>query len=1239
MKMALLEKITIFFKENFRCPKIYFGKNIRNVPTGAFILFPVQGNQLNCGLTGIVAFKKKKVAKPKIPLDKIESMVLDIKGYTYKKIQTEKSDLTENYLGGEVFIKDLKDHVGNLKLTSSIYAIFKEDSARAKLKKISLALEKIINGEENEQRQRLSLPSFEEKEIIIERITSLKDIYWSLKNEILNNLEKIEALFSSTDKDMPQLVFQQLKNINTLFNNLDRLEVRGRDSAGISVISIVNDKNYLQFEEDLDRKSLSHDFLNRQREKILLNKCITINRYENKISVVFTYKIAAQIGHLGDNVKFLRKQIQDDRIFQSFIAFPSIYQTTITHTRWASVGEISEQNCHPLDNKAIWTEKDAEFNNGSGIIHVCLNGDIDNYLILKEEYEKETKKTIPNQINTDTKIIPLQIQKHYELGHPIEESFRLAVNDFTGSHAIAMHTDLAPGKLFLAQRGSGQTLFIGLGDENYIAASEVYGLVEETSRYIKIEGEKGSDNLNGENSGRIFILDQDSYGGLDGITTLQYDGTSIKLAQNDIKQTEIRPRDIDRQEYPHFFFKEISESSESVEKTIQNRWQIIKKNGKRHPLIILDDKAISPELTDAIKKGKVKNILFIGQGTAGIAACACAEILAYYLNETGINVTHLKASEFSGKLLNTDLKDTLIIAISQSGTTTDTNTAIDMAKKHGAYTISIVNRRDSDITFKTDGVLYTSTGRDIEMSVASTKAYYSQIAAGSILGLKITQLMENKDDSFIRGEIERLIIIPSLMKKVLAAKKEIKKSAYTFAPTKKYWAVVGSGYNKIAADEIRIKLSELCYKTISSDVVEDKKHIDLSSEPLIVVCAAGSRGNVINDIIKDTAIFKAHNATTIVIASEGEERFRPYADSLIFIPEIDERFSPVLTTLAGHLWGYYAARAINDESRFLSDFKMDISTYVSKALEKGLDIYQAILEKTFQENISRFFSSFKEKLSDGRYTTAMGLNVASDLTLLFKYLSGRLPTSDFELDFGISGTAPNMYEAFLSSIGEAINDMARPIDAIKHQAKTVTVGTSRIWEPIEGLLFETLKENGFDEGNITNKNVIVLRNLQTIVEQIKGETLYKIGNLAYTGEPVEDSNIAVLKKKGSSEGLMSRVEGDKTLKGTKRIIVKAGNVFIGKGKIDNRSILVIPIMKEGPTIDHLLLLDISFKEKIELKEKIKALGDKFIHIKNIVEETGLSWQDNYLDLVDIEVLFGKSAEKISESIISSISHN
>ncbi|MBE9541715.1 MAG: glutamine--fructose-6-phosphate aminotransferase, partial [Proteobacteria bacterium] len=551
--MTFLEKITVFFKENFRYPRIYFGRSIRSVPTGALILFPVQDSQLNCGLTGIVAFKTKEIAKPKIPIDKIESIPLHLKGYTYDKVKEKNRNLTNHYLGGATFVAELQDLIRNLKTTSSLYTIFKELPLQETLKQLSSELEKIINGEERKYHKTLRVLSFEENETISTRITLLKDIIWSLKQEVLKNLEKIEELSRFTDRDIPPLVFKRTRDINTLCNNLDRLEVRGRDSAGISVISILEKKDYLLFERELEKRSLLNEFFERQKQKILLNRGITINRGGNTISVIFTYKIAAQIGHLGDNGAFLRKQIRDDIIFQLLIALPSIYQTTVAHTRWASVGEISEANCHPIDNAVIQSDKGPDSHNRKGNIHVCLNGDIDNYLILKEKFENETKKSIPPQITTDTKIIPLQIQKYYDKGHPIEESFRLAVNDFKGSHAIAMHTDMAPGKIFLAQRGSGQTIFVGLGKEHYITASEVYGLVEDTSRYIKMEGEKPGNELQDKNQGQIFILDQDSYGGLSGIKAMNYDGTLIHLSEDAIKQTEITPRDIDRQDSLHYF--------------------------------------------------------------------------------------------------------------------------------------------------------------------------------------------------------------------------------------------------------------------------------------------------------------------------------------------------------------------------------------------------------------------------------------------------------------------------------------------------------------------------------------------------------------------------------------------------------------------------------------------------------------------------------------------------------------
>ncbi len=287
----------------------------------------------------------------------------------------------------------------------------------------------------------------------------------------------------------------------------------------------------------------------------------------------------------------------------------------------------------------------------------------------------------------------------------------------------------------------------------------------------------------------------------------------------------------------------------------------------------------------------------MGQGTAGVASQGCADILSHYMNDPSLLIRSMKASELSGFTLDEhdderSMADALVIAISQSGTTTDTNRTVDMVKERGAHTLAIVNRRDSDITFKVDGVMYTSSGRDIEMSVASTKAFYSQIVAGAMLGLYMAHLKGTRTEDFVTEEIKQLQKLPDHMRKVLSMREQIEKSANRVATTRAYWATVGSGPNKTSADEIRIKLSELCYKTISSDNVEDKKHIDLSSEPLIIVCAAGTRKTVIRDIIKDTAIFHAHKAIPIVIADEGEDRFEPYAEDVFHVPVVSEHLRP-----------------------------------------------------------------------------------------------------------------------------------------------------------------------------------------------------------------------------------------------------------------------------------------------------------------------------------------------------------
>jgi len=1227
--------------------RVYFGRSISNVAGDALVFFPVQNNFLCCGIAGIVSFKNKVDTGQKADIAQLMGLHAQIEVCGGKACKNnDDRDIDEHYLGGRQLLDDLSKSVEALKNEDPFFSIFADPLTQEKLVDLSGRLSQIIEVEDSLLSEHMGHLTAAKVDLMVNRIEKLKDAAWALKFEILENITKTKKLISNTNSPPTPQTLKIFKKVNTVLNSVDRLEVRGRDSAGISLMFIFDANEYEKIHSALSKEHLNDQLTARCEQETLVDGDISMHRStdesgQQQVAIAFTYKVADEVGSLGDNISYLRKVIAGDMILQTVAGFCPKFDTVSAHTRWASVGAITEANCHPVDNRTLnpATVK-------SGIIHTCLNGDIDNYQELKKELQNNGCQ-IPKVITTDTKIIPLQIQKYILQGLEIKEAFRKAVNDFEGSHAISMHTDLAPGKLFLAQRGSGQAIFVGLAEEHYMPASEVYGFVEETPNYLKLDGESVVEGHSGQTQGQIFVLSQTSSGGLSGIDAIYYDGTPIRLSANDVKHTEITSRDIDRQGFPHYFLKEISEAPASVEKTLRNRWKIADRSKNQYG-IRLDRSVISEPLQQALSSGGIKRIFFIGQGTAGVAALACANILDYYLDNPAIMVRALKASEFSGFQLHENddpgsMADALVIAISQSGTTTDTNRTVDMIKERGAFTLAIVNRRDSDLTFKVDGVMYTSSGRDIEMSVASTKAFYSQIVAGALLGLYIARIKNRRDDDFVSAEIKRLLELPDFMRKVLSQDKEIEKSARALAVKKTYWAAVGSGPNKASADEIRIKLSELCYKTISSDFVEDKKHIDLSSEPLIIVCAAGTRSTVISDIIKDTAIFKAHKAQPIVIANEGENRFAPYADAIFHVPPVQEHLAPILNTLVGHVWGYYAALAINEGSRFLYRFQEDLKSTINDYVDQGLDVYEIILEKTFREKVAQFYRLFRQQQAQKRFPSNIGFDAASDLVLLLKYLAGRLPVSDFELDFNQKGTASNMLNTFFNRLAASINYLARPVDAIKHQAKTVTVGTSRISDRIEGLLFEALALEKINISRLTNSNIIVLKNLQDVISYIEGSLLYRIRGLDLLGDPTEDTTIVVINKRGIAQNFPSRVDSDSRLKGSKRIIVRQGNVYIGKGRKDDRSIVVIPILSSNSSapniIEYLLLLHISFKETVALPRKIKALGGKYEHIKNIVQENSITWDDKFLEMVEIDELFGKSAEKVGEFIVSSIAEN
>jgi glutamine---fructose-6-phosphate transaminase (isomerizing) len=487
---------------------------------GSIVFFPCQTNTLNCGLAGIVALKLKETSQIPIDIDKLDQMVDQTTSTSFDLCRQNSLSLAEHYLGGKNQLDQLLAMGRTWKVSNGFYQIYNSDEIQNKISDTASRLAKMIDLEKKCLSDHMGYLESEDVEIMAERIEKAKDLSWLLQWEILGNVEKVRNLMSNQDKEPGADRLKIYRMINSVLNSLDRLEVRGRDSAGISLMFILDESTYENFENALSNPNKSAALLDQFRQRIgndvLLNQDISTR--QTKLILVFLkqdspslIRVAAEIGSLGNNVAFLRNQITNDAVLHLLTTFPHLHHTVSAHTRWASVGAITEANCHPVDNKCIITATQE-----AGIIHACLNGDIDNYHELKAEYERNGGK-IHEDITTDTKIIPIQVEKYIQNGYSAQEAFRMAVNDFQGSHAIAIHTDIAPGKIFLAQKGSGQAVFVGLAEDHYMPASEIYGFVEETQTYIKLDGEKTVGGKKVRDHGQIFIIDRDSKGGLDGI--------------------------------------------------------------------------------------------------------------------------------------------------------------------------------------------------------------------------------------------------------------------------------------------------------------------------------------------------------------------------------------------------------------------------------------------------------------------------------------------------------------------------------------------------------------------------------------------------------------------------------------------------------------------------------------------------------------------------------------------------
>jgi glutamine---fructose-6-phosphate transaminase (isomerizing) len=245
-----------------------------------------------------------------------------------------------------------------------------------------------------------------------------------------------------------------------------------------------------------------------------------------------------------------------------------------------------------------------------------------------------------------------------------------------------------------------------------------------------------------------------------------------------------------------------------------------------------------------------------------------------------------------------------------------------------------------------------------------------------------------------------------------------------------------------------------------------------------------------------------------------------------------------------------------------------------------------------------------------------------------------LPLQDIRQEFKGEEDLISPFDLLNVTLGTAIDELTRPIDAIRHQAKTVTVGTSRKEMELKGIIFDLLETVKFSVKNLTYRNIRTVNRIQPAIASVRGYTVYDIRCLDEQGNPAEGSIIAIRAKGGLAANMKSRADHPTALMGTKRMIVSSGHAYVGRGKSDGVPIVIIPLLGENNIVANLLLVHVNYNEALPLDKKKEVLGYRYQDIRNLVNEYNLPWHDEYLESMTLELLFSQQAEMIAERIKS-----
>jgi glucosamine--fructose-6-phosphate aminotransferase (isomerizing) len=326
---------------------LYVGRSVPHCPSGSLVVFPYDPQTVSCGITALVAFKR--TAPRDGSFQTLHRTLDDIAAWTWDKLKAQELDPVTHYLGGPALLERMRALGARLKEPAPFYEVYADRACQQQLSALAQRLAELVQAEERIRLEQTGREAPPIGDVMAARLTALRDMLWSLEHDLLQTIDQVTRLGRLDQEACPRAGAGRLQELNLILNNLDRLEVRGRDSAGLSLLAVIQESHYTSFMATLEHASLLEEFEARTTGAVLDHRSITVNRTSAGVSMALTYKVAAEVGSLGDNGVYLRGQIRDDAIFQHVVRLPLRHHTVVAHTRWPSVGEISVPNCHPVD--------------------------------------------------------------------------------------------------------------------------------------------------------------------------------------------------------------------------------------------------------------------------------------------------------------------------------------------------------------------------------------------------------------------------------------------------------------------------------------------------------------------------------------------------------------------------------------------------------------------------------------------------------------------------------------------------------------------------------------------------------------------------------------------------------------------------------------------------------------------------------------------------------------------------